>query len=136
MFRRPPLLGDPREERLDLARLPDVERRENRRPIFPFDTGRGTAIVTVAPPSLRLEQAPRVARDHELFVGRDRPGAHPAARRADSGPAPFIGRRVEREPEPPRITADALADRRRVLTDPGRKHDGVEPAQGAGLRYT
>src|SRR5262245_51606415 len=84
--------------------------------------------------SLSLEQAPRVTRDHELLVRRHHPCAHTTARRADARSAPGVGPRVELEPEPSRVLAHALADRRRVLTDPACENDRVQSAEGGSER--
>ena len=61
--------------------------------------------------SSAADQPLRVARDHQLLVGRDHPRRHPARRRADARAAVGVGRGVELDAEPGRVAADALADR-------------------------
>src|SRR5262249_53285005 len=83
-------------------------------------------------PSGAPEDALRVARDHELLVGRNHPGTHMAVRRADPGATGNISLSVQRDPKPSRVVADTLANRRRILTDASCKHERVEPAERSG----
>ena len=59
------------------------------------------------------EQLARVARDHQLLVGRDHPGGGPALRRADARAARGVGLGVERDAEPGRAAGRRARGRRR-----------------------
>src|SRR4029453_10198671 len=54
--------------------------------------------------------------------------------RADARTASRVGRRVGLDPEPCRVAAHALANGRRVLTDPAGEDDRVESAERSGQR--
>ena len=69
----------------------------------------------------RREQLARVARDHQLLVGRDHPrGGTRLLAVLMRGPPGARSPRVELDAEPRGVAADALAHRRGVLADAGR----------------
>jgi hypothetical protein len=73
-----------------------------------------------------------MARDHQLFVGRNHPGRHAACRAADARRIASVRARVEFDAQPGRIATDPFAERSAVLPDPGREDDRVESAKRRG----
>ncbi len=79
--------------------------------------------------NVSADQAPGVARDHQLLVGRNHPYWNAAACRADARPGGLIGGRIELDPEPGGIAANALADRCCVFADAAGEHQRIEAAE-------
>jgi len=75
-----------------------------------------------------------VTRDHQLLVRRDHPGGRLRAGGADARAAAGIGVCIHVNAEPGRITADTLANRRRVLADPGGEDDRIKACEGGRER--
>jgi hypothetical protein len=68
-------------------------------------------------------------RDHQLLVRRHDEDGNPALRLRNERFASRVGRRVENGAEPCKLLRDTGTDRRRVLTDASREHEGIEPAE-------
>ena len=69
--------------------------------------------------------------DHQLLVGRDDIEGDAAVRARDHGPV-RVRLQIELGPEPSEVLGDSHAHRRRVLADPGREHEAVDPAERCG----
>src|SRR5215470_3437830 len=80
------------------------------------------------------EQRLRVARDHQLLVRGNRPRGDAARSGAYAWTAGVVRCPIELHPEPPRIPAHALAQRRAVLADSRSEHDRIESTQRRGER--
>ena len=78
----------------------------------------------------RRQYVPRVSRDHQLLVGRNRPRRHAARRGADARAVGGVGRRVDLDAKPRRVATHALAQRPAVFADSRGEHDRVESAGG------
>src|SRR5512143_1136266 len=100
----------------------------------PLSTGRGMSIVIADVLSCGAEDAPCVARDHQLFVRGDRPRRDTAARLAEAWTTGVVGGGVELHAEPLRVAAHPLAQARTVLADAGGEHDRVETPERRGER--
>src|SRR5512138_3616041 len=72
--------------------------------------------------------------NHQLFVGWDHPGAHPAPLAAEPVPSPCVGLFVEFKTQPLRGTADTFSDRDGVLADSPGEDQRIEPPEGCGKR--
>src|SRR5262249_20619425 len=83
--------------------------------------------------SLRPHQRQRMLRDHQFFVGGDHPDRRGAAGRGNLRPIPGIRLLVQFDAEPCQVPAKRSADARRMLADPGRKHERVEAAEHGGV---
>jgi hypothetical protein len=68
-------------------------------------------------------------RDHQLLVRRHDEEHNPTLRPRNERFAIRISRRVKNGAEPCKLLRDAGADRRRVFTNAGGEHEGIEPAQ-------
>ena len=80
------------------------------------------------------EHAPRVARDHELFVGRNHPRAGRARRLCDARTAACVRVVVDLDAEPARVPADRGPHARRVLADASGENDRIEAGKRRGER--
>src|SRR4029453_5559332 len=80
------------------------------------------------------QQLAGMARDHQLFVGRDHPGGHGAPRVGNARPPGGVPPRVDLDAEPGGGRADARADLRGVLADAGGEDQRVDAAEHSGQR--
>src|SRR6185503_18607156 len=76
-----------------------------------------------AAPSTAREEAPRMPRDHQLFVGRDYPRGGAACGGADARAVPVVRVLVQLDAQPGGVPADARAHDRIALADTRREHD-------------
>src|SRR5213592_3634950 len=86
------------------------------------------------PLRLRREQLARVARDHQLFVGRNDPRGNTARVGADPYCVTGVRVGIELNAEPRRVAAYTFANRPAVLADPRGEDNGVQTAERSGQR--
>src|SRR5207237_4112808 len=83
---------------------------------------------------LRREQLARVARDHQLFVGRNDPRRNAARVGADPYCITRVRVTVQLDADPRCVAADTFAKRVAVLSDSRGEDDGVQTAERGGER--
>lgn len=81
-----------------------------------------------------IKQPTRMSSDHQILVGQDHPGGYCRVRQRNARAAGDVGRFVEHDAEPARITAHTDTDFRSVLPDPAGQDERIEPAQRGSER--
>jgi hypothetical protein len=70
----------------------------------------------------RANEAQRMARDHQIFIGRDHPRGRSATGLGQAWAAGLVRALVDVQAKPCRLSADPAANLRRVFADAGGKH--------------
>src|SRR5215468_8752530 len=79
-----------------------------------------------------LEDIDRLTRNHSFLIGGNGPHGNTAVPSGDALRAACVGLRVEDDAEPAGGLAHPTPDLRRMLTNPRREHQGIEPAERRG----
>src|SRR5260370_16100465 len=84
--------------------------------------------------SSAVEHASGMARDHQVFIGRDDPDRYLGARLGEARSSSGVGCLVEFNAYPTSVATDARTDGSCIFTDAASENQGIEATQGGDQR--